>query len=73
MRTDIFTPRERKRYLLKKHLKGHLFEYVLELVFAVLLALLIVYLSHGTNYWAGVLPAAVYSVGRSLYEIRSYQ
>ena len=70
---NSFTEEERKKFLLKKHIKNHLFEYILQILVNIGFACFIVYISGGSRYLLCMGIAAAYSVIRLLIDLKSYK
>lgn len=68
-----FTVEERKRYLIKKHIKDHLFEYILDFIGPMILTWMILRLCKAQEIGYGMLLSFVYSLGRVLYNIYYYK
>lgn len=68
-----FSKQEKKKFILKKHIKDHLFEYILDILGPMLLTLLILYLCKAEDYIYGILVSLAYSLGRVLYSIHYYK
>ncbi len=68
-----FTVEEKRKFLLKKHIKDHLFEYVLDLIVTIIFTLLLLFFCEAQNYVIGVILAVVYSIGKSVSEIIRYK
>lgn len=68
-----FTNKERKKFMLKKHIKDHSFEYILDIIGPVLLTVLVLHLCKAQDYIYGILLALAYSVGKVLYNIHYYK
>lgn len=71
--TGKFTEKEKKSFLLKKHIKNHMFEYIVETIINVAFADLIVYISGGSEYLLVSLLAVVYSIFKILYNLKSFK
>ncbi len=68
-----FTKEERKKFMLKKHIKGHLFEYILDIIGPLLLTIVVLHLCKAQDYIYGILLALAYSVGKVSYNIHYYK
>lgn len=68
-----FSKKEKRRYMLKKHIKDHLFEYVLDIVGPLTFALLLLYLCKAENYVYGIIVSVAYSFGRIVYNLYHYK
>lgn len=68
-----FTPKETRRFRMRKYIREHLFDFALGLLGRCLFAALAVYLGGGTKYVPALLLAAVWSLIRAGYSLRWYQ
>lgn len=68
-----FSKEEKKKFMLKKHLKDHLFEYILDLIGPAILTMLMLYLCKAENYLYGILLSLAYSLGRIIYNLHYYK
>lgn len=68
-----FTRDEKRKFLLKKHIKNHLFEYGMDLVAPVLLTIFLLHLCKAENFTYGILVAATYSVVKLISNIYYYK
>lgn len=70
---ENFSKEEKRKFMLKKHIKDHLFEYILDIIGPMILTMLILYLCKAQNYIYGVLFSLAYSLGKVLYNIHYYK
>lgn len=68
-----FNKQEKKKYLLKKHLKDHLFEYILDFIGPMVLTLIILYLCKAQEIIYGVVFSFFYSLIKTIYNIYHYK
>lgn len=68
-----FSVEEKRRYILKKHIKNHLFEYILDFISPILLAILILYLGKAQEYMYGIVCSIIYSLGKLIYDLKQYK
>lgn len=68
-----FTVEEKKKYMLKKHIKDHLFEYILDFICPIILALLLLYIGKAQEYISGLVFTIAYSSGRIFFNLRRYK
>ena len=68
-----FSEEEKKKYLMKKHIKNHLFEYVLDIIAPILCTIVILYFCEERNYLYGIIISFFYSLGRTIYRLRCYK
>lgn len=68
-----FSIEEKKKYMLKKHIKNHLLEYFIDFITPILLVLLALSLGNAKNYFYGIVCSVIYSVINLLYHIRNYK
>lgn len=68
-----FTNKEKKSFLLKKFIKEHIFDFVMDMIINIAFVLLVVYFCEGTNYIYGIIMAVVYSIGKSVNNIKVYK
>lgn len=67
-----FNKEEKRKFMIKKHIKDHLFEYILDFVGPIVLTLFILYLCEAKDIWYGILLAMSYSLGKTIWNIRNY-
>ncbi len=70
---SIFTVSEKRKWMLKKHLKDHAFEYVLDIVLSILYSFILLKLCKAENMVLGVAVAFVWSLGRVVWQIYCYK
>ncbi len=70
---DSFTVEEKRRYMLKKHIKSHLFEYIVDFIGRILITVFILYLCKAENFIYGIILSAVYSLGKWIYDLYHYK
>lgn len=68
-----FSREEKRKYMLKKHIKNHLFEYILDFIGPILLTALILYLCKAENYIYGIILSIAYSFGSLTYNLWHYK
>ncbi len=68
-----FGKEEKRRFMLKKHIKDHLFEYILDIIGPMLLTMLLLYLCKAQNYIYGIILSLAYSFGKVVYNIHYYK
>lgn len=68
-----FSKEEKRKYMLKKHIKNHLFEYILDFIGPILLTVIILYLCKAENYIYGIALAVAYSLGSIGYSLYHYK
>ncbi len=68
-----FTLEERRRSLLKRHIKEHLFEYVLDVVGTVVCAVILLKICKAEEIFFGGVLAFVYALGKVVYQIVHYK
>lgn len=68
-----FSKEEKRKYMLKKHIKNHLFEYILDFISPILLTALILYLCKAENYIYGIVLSVAYSFGSLVYNLYHYK
>lgn len=68
-----FTAKEKKRFLLCKHIREKAFEYLAKMAGSILLTEAVVYLCGGDNYLRGAVLAAAYTLGGAVYDIVHYK
>ena len=68
-----FSKEEKRKFMLKKHIKDHLFEYILDIIGPVILTILVLYLCKAQDYIYGIILSLAYSLGKVLYNIRYYK
>lgn len=68
-----FSVEEKRKFMLKKHIKDHLFEYILDIIVIILFTILILYLCKAQNFIFGIVLAFAYSLGKVLYNIHYYK
>ena len=68
-----FTYEEKRKFMLKKHIREHLFEYILDIIGPMVLTVVLLRLCHAENYLYGIILSAAYSVGRIAYSLRYYK
>lgn len=68
-----FSVEEKRKYMLKKHIKSHLFEYILDFVGPILLTVLILYLCKAEEYIYGIILSFAYSLGKLIYNLYHYK
>ncbi len=68
-----FTTEEKRRWLLKKHIKNHLFEYALDLIGPVVIAVLLLYICKAEDILLGAVLAFFFALGRVVYDIVHYK
>ena len=64
---------EKRKYLVKKHIKDHLFEYVLDFIGPIILTMVLLRLCHAQNMAYGILLSLAYSTGKVIYHIYYYK
>lgn len=68
-----FSKEEKRKFMLKKHIKDHLFEYILDIIGPMLLTILVLYLCKAQDYIYGIILSLAYSLGKVLYNIHYYK
>ncbi len=68
-----FTPEEKRRFRLVRHLKNHLFEYLLDLIGPMVFAAVLLYLCEAEQIVYGLLLALAWGVGRVVYHLYHYK
>lgn len=68
-----FSVEEKRKYMLKKHIKNHLFEYILDFIGPILLTIFLLFICKAENFTYGIIFSALYSIGRTAYNIYHYK
>ena len=68
-----FSKEEKRKFMLKKHIKDHLFEYILDILGQMLLTILLLYLCKAQDYIYGIILSLAYSLGKVLDNIHYYK
>ncbi len=68
-----FSKEEKRKFMLKKHIKDHLFEYILDIIGPMLLTMLVLHLCKAQDYIYGIILSLAYSLGKVLYNIHYYK
>lgn len=68
-----FSKGEKRKYMLKKHIKNHLLEYILDFIGPILLTALILYICKAEKYIYGIVLSAAYSLGSIIYNLHHYK
>lgn len=68
-----FSKEDKRKFMLKKHIKDHLFEYILDIVGPMLLTILALHLCKAQDYIYGIILSLAYSFGKVLYNIHYYK
>lgn len=68
-----FSKEEKRKFMLKKHIKDHLFEYILDIIGPMLLTILVLHLCKAQDYIYGIILSFAYSLGKVLYNIHYYK
>lgn len=68
-----FSKEEKRKYMLKKHIKNHLFEYILDFIGPILLTAFILYLCKAEDYIYGIILSVAYSFGTLIYNLYNYK
>ena len=68
-----FSKEEKRKFMLKKHIKDHLFEYILDIIGPMLLIIFVLYLCKSQDYIYGIILSLAYSIGKVLYNIHYYK
>ncbi len=68
-----FSKEEKRKFMLRKHIKDHLFEYILDIIGPMVLTILVLYLCKAQNYIYGIILSLAYSLGKVLYNIHYYK
>ena len=68
-----FSIEEKRKFMLKKHIKNHLFEYAVDFIGPIILTALILYLCKAEEFLYGILLSAAYSIGKTIYNIYHYK
>ncbi|MCD8331081.1 MAG: hypothetical protein LUB63_00920, partial [Oscillospiraceae bacterium] len=64
-----FTVKEKKRFLLRKHMKDHAFEYVLGIIGPTALIGFLLYLCKAEEILLGICGTLLFYIGRAVYQI----
>ena len=65
---DSFSKEEKRKHMLKKHIKNHLFEYVLDFIGQILITILLLYMCKAEEFLYGIIVSVVYSTGKTIYK-----
>ena len=68
-----FSPKEQKRFRMKKYIREHIFDFCLECVLQALFVCLVLYFCGGTKYLLGILLSIAYTLGKACNELRCYR
>ena len=68
-----FSKEEKRKSMLKKHIKDHIFEYILDIIGPMLLTILVLHLCKAQDYIYGIILSLAYSFGKVLYNIHYYK
>lgn len=71
--SDHFSKEEKRKYMLKKHIKNHLFEYILDFIGPILMTIIILYLCKAEEYIYGIIFSIAYSAGKLIYNLIHYK
>ena len=73
MNENTFTVDEKKKIMMKRHIKNHLLDYVLQCAVNIVFTVLLIYLCDGTKYILGIILALAYSLGGIAFSIKTYK
>ncbi len=68
-----FTVQEKRRWLLKKHIKDHAFEYILDIILTMLFAYLLLKWCKAEDIMLGMVLSFAWGFGRVLQQILYYK
>ncbi len=68
-----FTVTEKRKWLLKKHMKDHAFEYILDIVITMAFAFLLLKLCKAEDILLGMLLSFAWASGRIVQQIHYYK
>ncbi len=68
-----FTVEEKRKWLLKKHLKDHCFAYILDVVLTMVFAFLLLSLCKAESIMLGMVISFVWAMGRVIWQIYYYK
>ncbi len=71
--SEQFSVEEKRKWMLKKHIKDHAFEYLLDIVLTMVFAFVILTLCKAENVWLGLVIAFLWSVVSVIKQICSYK
>lgn len=70
---ENFTVKERRGFMLKKHLKDHAFEYALDIIMPIIFTLILLYICKAEEILYGIVFSIAYSLGKVIYNIYHYK
>lgn len=68
-----FTQEEKRKWLLKKHIKDHIFEYVFDFIEPIILTMFILYLCEVEQFLYGIILSVAYSLIKIFYHLYHYK
>lgn len=70
---NAFNEKEKKNYMLKKHIKNNLFQYILDIVGPMVFTLVLLYLCKAEDIIYGIILSLALSCGKILYDFNHYK
>lgn len=70
---SAFSKDEKRRYMLKTHIRNHLFEYIADVVTQLLFVILLLYICHAENFVCGIIFSIIFSMIKISRELFSYK
>lgn len=68
-----FTEKEKKNFMLNKHIKNHWFEYLLDIIGPLVLTVILLYICNAEKIFLGIIISIVYSIIKIIYNLYHYK